>query len=61
MPDFFPVECSILSSAALIKRVLPPYPIPAPLQCQLLHYDDSDIYLVLSRAARFILPAWSHG
>lgn len=59
-PDVFPVETSILSCEALVERVLPHYPLRAPLTARLVHHGDNDTYLVTSARQPFMLRVWRH-
>ena len=56
---FFPVDCSILSSASLAEQVVPQYLAP-PSRCQLLSHGDNDTYCVEHNGQPYILRVWSH-
>ncbi len=58
MAEFFPVQCSILSSEALAELVLANYPLESPLHCTLLQHGDNDTYLVRTQHDQYMLRVW---
>jgi Ser/Thr protein kinase RdoA (MazF antagonist) len=58
MSDFFPVECSILSSGALCEQILPHYALLGSRHCHLLQHGDNDTYLVHHEQDKYILRVW---
>jgi Ser/Thr protein kinase RdoA (MazF antagonist) len=58
MSDFFPIECSILSSSALCEQILPHYALLGSRRCHLLQHGDNDSYLVYHEYDKYILRVW---
>ena len=58
MAEFFPVQCSILSSKALTELVVATYALEPPLHCTLLQHGDNDTYLVRTQRDQYVLRVW---
>jgi Ser/Thr protein kinase RdoA (MazF antagonist) len=58
--DVFPVIYSTLASDAIISKVLPHYKIGMAFSCQFWHRGLSDVYLVETPTAQYILRVAHH-